>query len=224
MGADATVDHGPFGLRQILGQAADGGRRDATEVRHRLGGEAGHGRLHLAEAVAGLPHRLRDPEGEQMADHGGQQGGIGAGADRHVLVGQAGGAGTPGIDHHQPSAPLPQGGDPPRPVGSGGEAPVRLDRVGPQHQEVIGAVDVGHGDGGGMSEHVAAGDVLGHLVDGGRREDVGGADGFDQGPHGEAVVEGMDVGVTEVDGDRLPATRRHHLGEAPVDEGERLLP
>ena len=58
------------------------------------------------------------------------------------------------------------------PVGGGGEAAVGGERVGAEDQQVVGAVDVGHRDGQDVAEHQRRGDLLGPLVDRGRREHV----------------------------------------------------
>ena len=60
----------------------------------------------------------------------------------------------------------------PGPVGRGGQAAVGRERVGAEHEQVVGAVDVGHRHGEAAAEHEAGGDLLGPLVDGAGREDV----------------------------------------------------
>jgi hypothetical protein len=73
-------------------------------------------------------------------EQGEEQEGVGAGPDGDVLVGPFGGRRTPGVDDDEPPAPGPEGLEPPRPVGGGGQAPVGFEGIGAEDEEVVGAV------------------------------------------------------------------------------------
>jgi hypothetical protein len=55
---------------------------------------------------------------------------------------------------------------PPRPIRCRRQAAVRFERIRAEHQQEVGAVDVGDRNRGRVAEHVPARHVLGHLVDG----------------------------------------------------------
>ena len=83
---------------------------------------------------------------------GEQQRGIGAGAGREVAVGEFGGAGAARVDDGERAAAPAQALELAGEVGGGGQTAVGLQRVGADEQQVVGAVEVGHGDGDGAAE------------------------------------------------------------------------
>ena len=109
-------------------------------------------------------------------------------------------------------------------VGRGQQAAVRRERVGAQHQQVVGAVDVRDRDAERRAEHQAGGHVLGHLVDGGRGEDVARAERLHERAPVEQRVEVVGVRVAEVDGDRVAPVLVQQRRQAAVDLGEGLVP
>ena len=114
--------------------------------------------------------------------------------------------------------------EPAGPVGRGREAAVRLERVGAEQQQEVGAVDVGHRDRERMAEDEPAGDVLRHLVDGRGRVDVPRSERLDERPDRERVREVVRVRVADVDRDGIRAVLRHDRREPSLDLGEGLVP
>jgi hypothetical protein len=152
---------------------------EAGEAQHRLCGNAGERRHARGCEARDRLLDLLDPGGqagetagcdealvEQRSYHPGEQRGVGAGPDGHVPVGPVGGPRAPGIDDDDASAAAPDPGEAPGPVGRGGEAAVRLERVRSQQQQEVRAVEVGDGDDQRVAEDEAARHVLRHLVDG----------------------------------------------------------
>ena len=141
-----------------------------------------------------------------------------------MLVGLLGGAAAAGVDHHDLAAPSLDGLDPTREVGGGAQRAVGLPRVGAQHEQVVGAVEVGHGDEERVAEHEAARHVLGHLVDRAGGVEVAAAERLDDGAVVEDAGQRVGRGVAEVQRHRVTAVGVQHGGEAPVHLGERLGP
>jgi hypothetical protein len=222
-GADAGVDGRRPGPRELARQSYDHLGRHARAAGDHVGREVLGGLAHLVEPVdrAGDPGQVL---GEQRVHEAEQQIGVRAGPDEHVLVGQVRGPGAAGIDHDQPAAPAAQRPEPAREVGGGAEGAVGLQRVGAQHQQEVGAVQVGHRDGERMAEHQPAGHVLGHLVGGAGGEDVAGAQRPDQGRAVQRARHRVRARVAQVDAGRLAAVPLHDLVEPSLDGGERLLP
>ena len=106
-GADPPVDAGGRGGGQLAGQPADGVGRDAGGRLDGLRGERRGQPEHVVEPAQPGPGRARvdQPLGGQHVEDGEEQEGVAAGPDGDVLVGQFGGAGPPGVDHHHPPAP-----------------------------------------------------------------------------------------------------------------------
>ena len=120
------------------------------------------------------PHQLLV---EQRVEHGEQQERVGAGPDRQVPVGESGGLGAPRIDHDQPPAARLHRLEPPLDAGRGHQAAVRGQRVRAEHEEVAGAVDVGHRHQELVAEHGQRREHVGELVDGGGRVAAAAAQG-----------------------------------------------
>jgi hypothetical protein len=77
----------------------------------------------------------------------------------------AGGARATRVDDDDLSAALADRADPPPHVGRRQQRAVRDERIGPEDQQVIGAIDVGHRHAEPGAEHQPGGDLLRHLVD-----------------------------------------------------------
>ncbi len=206
--------------------------------RHRLGREVRRQPLDLVDAgkVPGpLPH-VDEALLEEHPHHREEQQGVGAGPDREMLVGQLRGTGAPGVDDGEPPAAAAQRPDPAREVGCGAQAPVGVQWVGADDQEVVGAVQVRYGDGQRIAVEQPAGDMLGHLVDGGGGEDAAGAEGGEQDGRVEGAGDGVHIGVAEHHGDggtgRFARTRElggvavrlDQRAQPGLDGGERLVP
>ena len=143
-------DH--FG-RERLGQTAHLGERGGIDVLR--------DRPEIHEAV-------REEHVEQRE----QEERVGGRPDRQVFVGLFRGLRAARVDDHEPAAAGAQRAQSPGHVGRGHQRAVGRERVRAEHQEVVGAVDVGNGDRERAAEHESGGNLLRHLVDGARRVDV----------------------------------------------------
>ena len=146
-GADARVHRCLGRGGQGAGQVPDGVGADAAARRHRLRREGGHRLPDLGHAGHPVGHRTEAHQllGKQGVHQGGQQKHIGAGADEMVGVGHGGGFGAARVDHDQPAAARLHGTRLALEVGHGPHAAVAGQRVGADHQQQVGAHDVGQG-------------------------------------------------------------------------------
>jgi hypothetical protein len=197
--ADAAVYGGGGRGGQFAGERAD---RVGVDVAGLGGGLRGEVLYRLAEFVGPL-HQLGEfaEVGELLLEedvrHGREQQRVGAGADGHVPVGEFGGTGAAGVDDGQGAAARLEGLELAGEVGGGAQAAVGFEGVGADQQQVVGAVEVGHGDRVGVAVEQAAGDVLGHLVEGGRGEEAAGAEAREQHGRVEGAGHGVHVRVAE---------------------------
>ena len=162
--------------------------------------------------------------GENGVEHCQQEQGVGAGADEMVLAGQLRGLGAARIDHHQFSAAVLQRLDAFFDIRHGPDAAVGGDWVRSQHEEVVGAVDVGNGEQGLVAEQPQGYQVVGQLVDTGGGEAVVGAQVAEQLSlvgHHAVVVHG---GVAQVDAQRIDAVAPGDFHQAPGGGIQRFLP
>ncbi len=90
-------------------------------------------------------------------------------------------------------------------VRSGGQTTVGHKGIRADDHQVVGAVEVGHGERDRAAEHVAQRDVFGHLVQRARGEHVAGAERADDQRRVQAARDGVRVRVAEVHADRRPA-------------------
>ena len=146
------------------------------------------------------------------------------GPDEEVLVGVLRGAAAARVDDDHLAAAVADAAQPTGHVGRRQQAAVRRERVGAQHQQVVGAVDVGHRHAEGRAEHQPGGHLLGHLVDRAGRVDVARAEGLHERAPVEQRVEVVGVRVAEVHGDGVAPVLLEDRPEAAVDLGERLVP
>ncbi len=175
-------------------------------------GEAGGPRGWPVEAVA-----------EDHVQHRQQQVRVGPRPDRDVLGGEPGGLGAAGVHHHHPPAAGDHVLQPTPGVGHRGEGAVGDRRVGPEHQQVLGAVDVGDRQDRVVAEHELGGEVLRELVDRCGREDVAAA---------QHLLEALDredrrgVGrrVAEVGAHRVAPVLVAQRPQPPPGQVERLGP
>jgi len=149
---------------------------------------------------------------------------VGAGADEVVLVGLTRGARAARVDHHDLAAAGADRAQAPAHVGRREQAAVGGQRVGAEDQQVVGAVDVGHGDGGAAAEHQRRGHLLGVLVDGAGAEDVARLQRLEQDPPVDQAAQVVGVRVADVGGDRVAAVLGLDRGQTAIDLGEGLVP
>ena len=151
------------------------------------------------------------PLGQDHVQQGHQEQGVAAGADGVVLAGVRGGLGAAGVEQHHAAATLADGPQAFAHAGRGEDAAVTGERIGAQHQQEVGAVDVRDGQQQRMPEHLGGGVVVGQLVSAGRAEAVAGPQRFQERPgcqEGAAVVH---AGVALEGGDAVRAVFGLHL-------------
>jgi hypothetical protein len=213
-------------LGELAGEAADLGGGDAARAGDPLGRERLGQRLDILQPgeVLGEPTGIDQILREQRVDHPEQQERVGSGTDEVVLVGLGRGPGAAGVDHDDLSAPRADPPQAPAHVGRGEQAAVRHQRVGAQDQQVVGAIHVGHRNGEHGAEHVAGGDLLGHLVERARREDVLGAEGADEPGEVDEHAQAVRRGVAEIQRGGVATVLLEDRLQPGVDLGERLVP
>ena len=141
-----------------------------------------------------------------------------------MVVGECRGPGAVGVDDGQGAAAAFECLELAAEVRRGRQAPVGHQRVGADYHQMVGAIQVGHGECERVAEQIPAGDLLGHLVQGAGGVDVAGPECPDDRRRIQAAGDGMGVRVTEVDRDRGAAG----LGDDPAQtlggRVERLRP
>ncbi|EGY01890.1 hypothetical protein AZA_07438 [Nitrospirillum viridazoti Y2] len=173
-GADAAVQHRRLLRCQIPRQGPDGIGRDGGVGGGPFRGEGGDGGAQLLHAR----HMVRQPAQphqvfiEQGVHQGRQQKDVAARADEMMLIGQGRRLRPPWVDHHQPAAPRLQVQRLAAEVGHRPQAAVGRHGVATQDDHQPGALNIRHRDAQPMAEHQAAGQLLGHLVQGGGGVDV----------------------------------------------------
>ena len=141
-----------------------------------------------------------------------------------MLVGGLGSPCPSRIHHHHLAAALTDRLETSWPVGCGGQAPVGLIRVGPEHEEIGGAVDIRNRDQIGVSEHETRRDVLRHLVDGGCAEDALGPEHLEKDPRVEDARHRMDVGIPQIDAHGIVPMLGDDGQKVGFDQSECLVP
>ena len=126
----------PNRLRIHAGLLLHGLRR---EVRHHRGNR----RHAINEGVC--PSGIDQSLVKEHMDHRCQQEDIGAGTDEDMLVSDIGRLCPTRIDHDDPSAPLAKPLKASLDVGRRHDRAIRNDGIAPDHEEVIGAIDIRHG-------------------------------------------------------------------------------
>src|SRR5581483_4945370 len=147
-GAAAAVEGGGLGGGGGAGQPADVVGRDSGPL---LGGLGREGLDEAAQDVdaAGLGGQggvVGQPLGEDDLEHRGQQPGVAVGPDGQVLEG-LGRLRPAGVDDDHAPAPLLDGQQPLPDAGDGPHAAVGDERVGPDEEEEVTALEVGDGVG-----------------------------------------------------------------------------
>ena len=132
--------------------------------------------------------------------------------------------GAPRIDERRYGHALADRRHPTWPIRCGGEAPIRGLGIGAHHQEIVGAVDVGHRDGERVAEHQTGRHMFGHLVHRACREDIAGTERLHEWPHVERARQTMHVGIPQVHADGIGSVLGLDRDESAFDLGERLIP
>ncbi len=146
--AHAAIADSSVRSREIMGHGLNDFHGHPGVCCSPLGGQVGDRSAHGLDPVHyGFElTQLNQSIPVQHVDHGQQQRGIGSGPHRMIVSGQLRCFGSSRIDHHQFAAPPGQGFDALAHVGHGPNAAIGCHGVGPQHQKVIGPVDVGNGE------------------------------------------------------------------------------
>ena len=223
---DPRVHGGALGGGQLARQPPDLVGLDPAYRRHGLGAEGPGQRLDLggAHGVLGEPAGIGQALGEQHVGDREQQVRVRAGADEVVLGGLLGRSAAARVDDHDLAAALADRAQAAAHVGRGQQRAVGDQGVGAEDQQVVGAVDVGHGDAETAAEHERRRDLFRHLVDRRGRVDVLRAERLDQRRAVERRPEAVRPGVADVDGDRVAPTVGERRREPAVDGLEGLLP
>jgi hypothetical protein len=137
------VDGGGWSARKLAREADDHFGGDTADLRNRPRGKRpGHlGKLRHALHRDGHRGEVLGEEGVHDPE---QQERIGSRADEQVLVGKLGGAGTARIGHHELAAALAERLQPSWEVGRGAQRAVGFRGIGAEHEQIAGAVQVGH--------------------------------------------------------------------------------
>ena len=149
VGADPPVHDRSRSGRQFPGDPADRRGLDAAPLGdHAPGRSARPGVATSARPLVSSARRpgLVSPSSNRTATMAKSSRRVGAGPDEQVLVGGQGGAGADRVDHHQFPASRLESFDPARPIRGRGQTAVRHERIGAQHQQVVGSIDVGDRD------------------------------------------------------------------------------
>ena len=109
-------------------------------------------------------------------------------------------------------------------VGRGGQTAVGDKGIRADDHQVVGAVEVGHGERDRAAEHEAQRDVLGHLVEGARREHLMGAEPADDQRRVQAARDRVRVRVAEYTPTDVPPCLAHDVAQPVGDACERLVP
>jgi hypothetical protein len=225
-GADAAIDRGTLGAGEHARELADGRCIDAAAPGHRVGRERGHRGANLLDAGHVRGHRAEpdQPFLEQRVHHRREQEDIGTRTDEVMRIGHRGGFGAPRIHHHQLAAAPAQGLGLAAEVRHRPQAAVAGHGVGAKHQQQVAALDVGHGHAQPAAEHQPAGQLLGHLVQRGRRIHVLRAERLRELREVQQQRHLVRRGVADHRGHRVAPVALDQGRQAALDLGEGLVP
>ena len=174
--------------------------------------------MRLGSAEPGEPIR------EDRASHRGNEEGVGARANAHMLIGRLSRPRANGIDDDEPATACLERPQARRHVRGRPERAIRDEWVGAEHEHEVGAVDVGDGDRQSGAEHEAGGHLGRHLIDGARGEDIARAEGSDEGGCVERGGGIVDVRIAEEESDCAIAVGLADRTKEAIDLGPSLVP
>ena len=140
-----------------------------------------------------------------------------------MFAGDLRGLGAARIDHHQFAA-RGQRLEPLGDVRRGHQAAVGNHRIGAEHQEIIGAIDIGNRQQELVPVHRGVDELVRPLVDRRRAEQIRRAQCLEQCRQVGDVAEMVHVGIAQVHRDRACAVRLLHGGEFLAGQRESLVP
>ena len=206
-GADPAVDGGRRGGGEFAGQHPDLVRGDSAVRGDGVGPEVRCDGADLVDTVDMVGHRAEVDQTlvEEHVHDGEHQRRVGARAGSDVPIGEFGGAGAGGIDDDQLAAALAQRPQLAGKIGGGGQTAVGHKGIRADDDEVVRAVEVGHGERDRAAEHQTERDVLGHLVQRARAEHLTGAERTDDHRRIQRAGDRVRARVAEIHPDRRSA-------------------
>ena len=225
-GANAGIDCCAGRIGQLTRQLANGVGGQGAALGHRLGREGGQRQTDFIDPVHPFGHRAQAHQlfVKQGVHQGSQQEHIGTRANEMVGVSHRSRLGAPGVNHHQAAAPGLQGFGFAPEIGHSPHAAVAGQRVGANDQHQVGAGNVGQGHREPVTKHQAAGQLLGHLVQGGGRKHVFGTQRPRQ--FGEIREQPDLVGcrIAHHNARRVASVHSHQGRQATLNLGKGFIP
>ncbi|EAU66865.1 conserved hypothetical protein [Stigmatella aurantiaca DW4/3-1] len=221
--------HAPVTDRRLragegLRHPANGLRGHPRGTRHPLRWEIRGQRAHRLQP---LGHLLQTPQPgrlQHLMEHREQEQGIGARADEEVLVRDVRRLRPARIHHHHLPPTLLNGPEPCPHVWHRHQAAIGGQRVGAQHEQVLGVIQVRNGDEQLVAKHQVRGQVVRQLIHGGGAVLVARTQGAQEARHEEQHPHVVRARVAQVRGHRLPAVCPLRLVEPSRHLVQRLLP
>ncbi len=173
--------------------------------------------------MPGRVPEVDEPLGDDRVDDAEEEVGVRARPDEEVLVGFLGRLRPARVHHDEAPAAFADRPQPARNVRHGHEAAVRRERVRTEDEDVVGAVQVGHGHGERATEHEPGAHLLRHLVDRAGAEHVRRPEALQQDPTLDDRPEVVRIRIAEVHGHRV-AVLLEDRTEPALDLRERLVP
>ena len=213
------------GRKEIGGHLGDDLHRDSGFGFQRRGvdgvdrGQCGR-KARQASVIGVQPQRADPLHGLQQRQ---QEQRIATRTDRNVLAGDSCRFRAARIDHNQCAA-SGQRLEPPRNTGRGHQAAVRGHRVGAEHEEIVGVVDVGDRQQELVPVHLRAGELMRPLVHGRSTEQVRRAQQAQQRREIRDMPEVVDIGIAQVSRHRRGAMGLLDRGQARTRQRERVVP
>ena len=149
-GADAAVDRGALGGREVARDAPDRRRRRCRTPGPRPPARSPARGRETSSSPSTWPSALPELHqafGDERVHEPEQEVRVGAGPDEEVLVGLLRGLRAARVHDDEPAAAGPDRAEPAGDVGHGHQAAVRRERVRAEDEEVVGAVEVRDRDG-----------------------------------------------------------------------------
>ncbi len=224
--AEPAVDRTAAGSREVAREAADRLGRHAGDRGDALGRHLRDRRRHRLDPVdeVGRASRTGEPLGGDHLQHRGEQPHVGARDHGHVLVGDVGRLGAARVDHHHAPAAGAQRREPALHVRRGHDRAVAHHGVAADHEQMVGAVEVGHREHQRRPEQQVGEQVLRLLVDARRAVAPSRAERVDEHRDERHRCPAVGDRVAEVERDRVAAVAVADRGEPVGDEVERLVP
>ena len=162
--------------------------------------------------------------GEEHVQHREEQVRVAARLDEEMFVGDRRGLGAARVHDDEPAATFAQLREAAGEIRRGHQAAVRRERIGAEHQQEVGVVDVGNRNRERRAEHQRRRDHLGKLVDARRREAPARTERAQEERDVEQRGVVVRVGIADVRRDRVGAVGVADRAQPGRDQLEGLLP